>query len=124
MAKAKTKDVFPLTEPSKPGRPKTEIDYLTVRRLAQVQCTQEMIASALGMSVRTLQNDPEFLRVYYEGKEDGKSAILSMQYKLAMGGNADMLKWLGKNYIKQADKIEQKNDDRVTIVIAGDDANV
>ena len=114
----------PLTQPSKVGRPRKEIDYLLVRRYAQAQCTQEMIASALGISLSTLTHDEEFSRVYFEGKEDGKSAILSMQYKLAMGGNADMLKWLGKNYIKQADKIETKNDDRVTIVIGNEDKDV
>jgi len=106
------------------GRPKKEVDYELVRRYAQVQCTQEMIASALGISLSTLTHDEEFQRIYFEGKEDGKQAILAAQYKLAMAGNADMLKWLGKQHIKQADKIEQKNDDRITIVIAGDDANV
>lgn len=108
----------------KPGRPKTEIDYILVHRYAQAQCTQEMVASALGIPLSTLEKDEEFRRVFREGKEDGKSVILMMQYKLAAGGNADMLKWLGKNYIKQADKIETKNDDRVTIVIGNEDKDV
>ena len=124
MTKPKVKDVWPLTEPSKVGRPKTEIDYLTVRRLAQVQCTQEMIASALGIGLRTLERDEEFRRVYFEAKEDGKAAILAMQYKVALNGNADMLKWLGKQHMRQADKVDSTIDERVTIVISNDDKDV
>ena len=121
MAKPKA---VPLTEPSKVGRPKKEIDYLLVHRYAQVQCTQEMIASALGIGLSTLEHDAEFRRVYAEGKEDGKSAILAAQYKLALAGNADMLKWLGKNHIKQAEKIDSTVNGNVTIVISSDDKDV
>ena len=32
------------------GRPKIEIDYVTVEKLANIQCTQEEIASFLGIS--------------------------------------------------------------------------
>ena len=124
MAKPKTKDVFPLTEPSKVGRPKKEIDYLTVRRLAQVQCTQEMIASALGISLSVLEHDAEFKRVYFEAKEDGKAAILAKQYQVALNGNADMLKWLGKQHMRQADKVDSTVDERITIVIASEDKDV
>lgn len=109
---------------NKVGRPKKEIDYILVHKYAQVQCTQDMIASALGVSVRTLQNDPEFIRVYFEGKEDGKSAILAAQYKLAMNGNADMLKWLGKQHMRQADKVDSTIDERVIIVISNEDKEV
>ena len=46
------------------GRPKIQIDYNTVEKLANIQCTQEEIASFLGVSVRTLQRDEEFCRIY------------------------------------------------------------
>ena len=111
------------TKPAK-GRPKEEIDYALVRRYAQAQCTQEMIAASLHCSLSKCTHDAEFQRIYFEGKEEGKQAILMGQYNLAMKGNADMLKWLGKNYAKQADKVETKNEDHVTIVIAGDDKDL
>jgi len=107
-----------------PGRPKKEIDYALVRRYAQAQCTQEMIAAALHVSIAKCRADPEFVEVFHEGKEEGKNIILMGQFNLAAKGNADMLKWLGKQYIGQADKVESKNDDRVTIIISGDDKDV
>ena len=110
--------------PAKRGRPKTEIDYALVRRYAQAQCTQEAIATMLHLSLSTCTHDADFLLAYAEGKEEGKRAVLVAQYNLALKGNADMLKWFGKQHMGQADKVENKNDDRVTIVIAGDDANV
>lgn len=111
------------TKPTK-GRPKEEIDYALVRRYAQAQCTQEMIAASLHMSISKCAHDPMFVQVFNEGKEEGKNAILLGQYNLAMKGNADMLKWLGKNYVKQADKVDTTNESHVTIVIAGDDKDL
>ena len=37
------------------GRPKIEIDYGLVERLAHIQCTGEEIASTLGISYDTLE---------------------------------------------------------------------
>ena len=42
------------------GRPKFEIDFETVEKLASLMCTQEEIASFLGCDVRTLQRSEEF----------------------------------------------------------------
>ena len=45
---------------------------------------------------------------YIEETEEGikpnqklKEALISSQFQLAMNGNADMLKWLGKQYLGQ-----------------------
>lgn len=46
----------------KRGRPKFEIDYVLAEKLANIQCTQEEIATFLGCSVDTLQRDKEFMR--------------------------------------------------------------
>lgn len=46
----------------KPGRPKFKIDYELVGKLANIQCTQEEIATFLGCSVDTLQRDDTFMR--------------------------------------------------------------
>ena len=89
------------------GRPKIQIDYNTVEKLANIQCTQEEIASFLGISVRTLQRDEEFCRIYKKGQENGKMSLRRMQYKLAEK-NAAMAIFLGKQYLGQRDNVEVK----------------
>lgn len=84
------------------GRPKKEIDYNAVEKLANIQCTQEEIASFLGLSVRTLQRDEEFCRIYKKGQENGKMSLRRIQYKLAER-NPTMAIWLGKQYLGQRD---------------------
>lgn len=87
------------------ARPKKEIDYTAVEKLANIQCTQEEIASFLELSVRTLQRDEEFCRIYKKGQDNGKMSLRRMQYKLA-DKNPTMAIWLGKQYLKQRDNIE------------------
>lgn len=87
------------------GRPKIQIDYNTVEKLANIQCTQEEIASFLGISVRTLQRDEEFCRIYKKGQENGKMSLRRMQYKLAEKNTA-MAIFLGKQYLGQKDNVE------------------
>lgn len=87
------------------GRPKKEIDYATVEKLANIQCTQTEIASFLGISARTLQRDEEFLKIYQKGQENGKMSLRRIQYKLAEK-NTTMAIWLGKQYLGQKDIIE------------------
>lgn len=87
------------------GRPKIQIDYNTVEKLANIQCTQEEIASFLDISVRTLQRDEEFCRIYKKGQENGKMSLRRIQFKLAEK-NAAMAIFLGKQYLGQRDNIE------------------
>ena len=90
------------------GRPKKQIDYKTVEKLANIQCTQEEIANFLELSVRTLQRDEEFCRIYKKAQDSGKMSIRRMQFKLAEN-NATMAIWLGKQYLKQRDIIEENH---------------
>lgn len=95
------------------GRPKIELDYNTIEKLANIQCTQEEIASFLGVSVRTLQRDEEFCRIYKKGQDNGKMSIRRMQFKLAEK-NTSMAIWLGKQYLGQKDTPEiQINDNGI-----------
>ena len=87
------------------GRPKIELDYEKIEKLANIQCTQEEIASFLEVSVRTLQRDEEFCRIYKKGQENGKMSLRRIQFKLAEK-NPTMAIWLGKQYLKQKDNIE------------------
>ena len=88
------------------GRPKFEIDYDAVYDLGQLMCTQEEIAAFLKCSVKTLQRDEQFSRIYKEAIETGKKSIRRMQYESAKKGNVTMQIWLGKQYLGQRDKTE------------------
>lgn len=96
------------------GRPKKEIDYQAVEKLANIQCTQEEIASFLELSVRTLQRDEEFCRIYKKGQDNGKMSLRRMQFKLA-DKNPTMAIWLGKQYLKQKDNIEVESTQLVKV---------
>ena len=87
------------------GRPKFEINYSVVEAMASVMATQEEIASALGCSVKTLQRDEEFCRIYKVGIDKGKISLRRKQFKLADKSSA-MAIFLGKNYLGQKDSVE------------------
>lgn len=106
------------------GRPKKIIDYEKVFELAALYCTQKEIATALHIDVSTLARDAKFHEVYDDGIAKCKISIRRMQYATAKRGSAHMQEYLGKQILGQADKIETKNDDRVTIVIESEDAKV
>lgn len=90
------------------ARPKKEIDYTAVEKLASIQCTQEEIANFLDISVRTLQRDEEFCRLYKKGQDNGKMSLRRTQFKLAEK-NTSMAIFLGKQYLGQKDIIETDN---------------
>ena len=91
------------------GRPKKVIDYKLVEKLAKIQCTQEEIASILEISVRTLQRDDDFCRLYKKCQDEGKKSLRRIQYKIAENGNASMAIFLGKQYLGQRDAPEFEN---------------
>jgi hypothetical protein len=88
------------------GRPKKVIDYEVVEKLANIQCTQEEIANFLNLSVRTLQRDDEFCRIYKKGQDNGKMSLRRIQFKLAEKNTA-MAIFLGKQYLGQRDIVEE-----------------
>ena len=90
------------------ARPKKEIDYEVVEKLASIQCTQEEIANFLNLSVRTLQRDEEFCRLYKKGQDNGKMSLRRYQFKLAEK-NTSMAIFLGKQYLGQRDVVETDN---------------
>ena len=95
-------------EKKKLGRPKFEIDYTAVEKLANIQCTQQEIATFLGCSVDTLQRDKTFCGLYKKGQETGKMSLRRMQFKLAER-NAAMAIFLGKQFLGQTDVMEYKD---------------
>lgn len=97
------------------GRPKKEIDYVTVEKLANIQCTQEEIASFLGISSRTLLRDEKFRELFNKGRENGKMSLRRIQWKHAEK-SATMAIWLGKQYLGQRDNIEVSNTEEINKV--------
>lgn len=81
------------------GRPKAVINYELVKDLSMIQCTQEEIASILGLGVRTLQNNEEFMRIYKIGMDEGKKSLRRTMFATALKGNPTMLIWLSKQYL-------------------------
>lgn len=104
------------------GRPKKPIDYKLAEQLASIMCTQEEIASIMDLSVRTLQRDEEFCRIYKKGLDKGRMSLRRKQFSKAVNeGNATMLIWLGKQHLGQTDKVENMKDasDQVAEAIRG-----
>ncbi len=108
------------------GRPKKSIDYDAVEKLALLMATQEEIATFLNVSVRTLQRDEEFCRIYKKGIENGKTSLRRLQWKHAET-NPAMAMFLGKNYLNQSDRQQLEHSGEVnasiTIVPAKADNN-
>lgn len=98
------------------GRPKIEINWEDVRKLSLLQCTQNEIASFLGVSVDTLLRRKEFCELYKKGMEEGRMSLRRLQWKKAQDGNTTMLIWLGKQYLGQSDKQELTGKDGKSLV--------
>lgn len=96
------------------GRPPKELDIEQVKQLAAIQCTEEEIASVLGISADTIarrkQSDPEFLLAIESGRMQGKASLKRTQFKVAQNGSVPMLIWLGKQYLGQREKLETEMD--------------
>lgn len=120
--KAKPKKKTKRKPPKKPatrgrGRPRIELDDLqldTIENLAAIHCTNEEIASVVGVSVDTLtRNFAEHIKT---GKDKGKASLRRVQWQRAQGGNATMQIWLGKQLLGQKDVVETTQRVEVTEV--------
>ena len=98
---------------AKRGRPKKEIDYEMVEKLARIMATQEEIATFFDVSVRTLQRRKEFCRAYKKGLDHGKMSLRRYQYAMAQT-NPTMAIWLGKQYLGQRDKVQTNTQTNIT----------
>lgn len=91
------------------GRPSfvlNEFGLTTIEKLASVFCTDEEIASILGVDKDTLvskNNKEAFSECKKRGLEQGKATLRRKQFELAMKGNCTMLIWLGRNYLNQSE---------------------
>jgi hypothetical protein len=95
--------------PKKVGRPKKELDYKLIEELASIFCTQEEIATILGVNRSTLFRDEQFSNIYSKGHSVAKQSLRRKQFKLA-DTNAYMAVFLGKQYLGQKDNVDNENE--------------
>jgi hypothetical protein len=67
------------------GRPKIDIDYDLVAKLAQIQCTVAEMAAILNLSISKLKADSLFMAIHKKGLEDGKRSLRRLQWDKAKG---------------------------------------
>ena len=89
------------------GRPKITIDENIVANLASIGCTQEEIASVVGVSRRTIQR--HFAQIIEDNRNKGKASLRKKMWQIALNGNPNMLVWLSKNELNMRDKVETQN---------------
>lgn len=98
----------------KMGRPRIEwspTDYKHFEGLCAIQCTEEEIASVMGVSVDTVSRRVQehynmtFAEVYKRYSAPGKAALRRTQFDLAKR-NATMAIWLGKQWLGQRDEVD------------------
>lgn len=94
------------------ARPKKEIDKIEFEKLCCMQCTEDEICDWFDVTDKTLSSWCR--RTYGKGFSDisrqkrgvGKIALRRAQFQLAKK-NATMAIWLGKQYLRQTDKVEE-----------------
>lgn len=133
-------DVKPKKKPAKKkavknkgGRPQVVIEYSKLDAMCAIHCTGEECAAILGMDYdslnKALKRDGHggFTDYFTQKGANGKMSLRRKQYDQAMSGNSTMLIWLGKQWLGQADKIEEKHesdgkirDIKITVVKGND----
>lgn len=83
------------------GENRRVIDPVEVEKLAKLWCSWEEMSDFFGVPTQTLKYN--FSAIVAKGRSETKQALRRAQIKLALGGNATMLIWLGKNILDQSD---------------------
>jgi hypothetical protein len=96
----------------KTGRPLAVVDPNIVNALASVGCSGDEIAVYLGVSRTTIYD--RFRTVIEKGHTGQRVSLRRKQFELAMKGDRTMLVWLGKQYLGQTDKVEEKQTGKLT----------
>ena len=102
------------------GRPISKLDKNQFESLCALQCTLEEISAFFGVSDTTLwrwckrEYKASFEDIYKKKSAAGKMSLRREQWRSAEKGNVTMQIWLGKQWLGQTDKVEQKTDATVT----------
>lgn len=99
------------------GRPKiifTDSHWEQLDKICEMQCTREEAAAYFDISIDTMDERVKekfgcTYHVYQQSKVlKGRTSLRRMQWQSAQKGNVQMQIWLGKQYLGQADKLENK----------------
>ena len=91
--------------------------------MCRIQCTKDEICGILDIDEVTLTKwckktyNLGFSDIYKKKSSTGKMSLRRQQFKSAENGNVTMQIWLGKQYLGQTDKIEQKQEDKLDVLI-------
>lgn len=88
-------------------------EEITIQKLASYGLTNKEIAEALGYDDNTLKRNFEIFLI--KGKANLKERLKRKQIQVAMQGNVTMLIWLGKQYLGQAEKIEESGEYKIIV---------
>lgn len=95
------------------ARPRKQINQKQFESLCAIQCTEEEMAAVLDVSVDTLERwckrtyKRGFAEVFAEKRANGRASLRRNQWKLSET-NPTMAIFLGKQYLGQTDKKEEK----------------
>lgn len=101
------------------GRPKSVLNWKEFEYLCSIGCTLDEIAGFFQVCKRTLQEKvkEEFGETFterYEKLSQGmKVSLRRRQFQVAMEGDTNMLKFLGKNVLGQRDKLDFEGEVKV-----------
>ena len=105
------------------GRPRAVVDLSLLEKLAQLHASHDEIAAMLKVSTGYVSEhlkpgaDPAFADAHARGWSNGKLNLRRKQLEKAMGGDATMQIWLGKNMLGQTDKAEVKTHQTFSFVV-------
>ncbi len=102
-------------EKGKIGRPRKEFSWEQFEKLCGLQCTRSEIAGFFDIHEDTLSDKVKeltgetFTAIYKRLSHPGKISIRRKQFALADKEHAQMLIWLGKQYLNQSDKVDSSH---------------
>lgn len=89
------------------GRPRktlTEDQKKAIKQFLSIGCSVEEVAAMLEIGRRTIYDN--FRTAINNGMNSFKCSLKRAQAKKALSGDTGMLIWLGKQYLKQKEKLE------------------
>ena len=91
-----------------------------IEKLAKYWCSWEEMSDFFGVPANTLKYN--FSDLVAKGRSETKQALRRAQIKLALGGNATMLIWLGKNILGQQESPQAQG--KEVLPWSDDDADI
>lgn len=103
------------TVKKKRGPEKKTVDIEQLKKLCEIHCTKQEIVDFFEVSCDTLTRRVKeigylnFADYYAKNISKGKISLKRKQWDIAMDGDVQMLKWLGKQVCGQKERIENEN---------------